>query len=78
MQPPKKDVNFLQRLVIQLSTKPRAPTTSILYINHQASLEEAIEKKSKKKSLLKANLRTTYPFQHFTLLSESTLKRVLE
>ena len=77
MQPPKKDVNFLQRLVIQLSTKPRAPTTTILYINHQASLEEAIEKKSKKKSL-KGKSPYHLPFQNFTLLLESTLKRVLE
>ena len=34
MQPPKKGFYFLQLPVIELSTKPRTPTSSIPHINH--------------------------------------------
>ena len=34
MQPPKKDIYLLQLPIMQLPNKPRAPTTTILDINH--------------------------------------------
>ena len=60
MQPPKEVTHFLQLLIIQLSKKPRIPTTTIPNITTQASLEEAMEK-DPGKDPSKAHPYTIYP-----------------